>query len=115
MEAWPMKRFSLRMMFVATSAACVAVVAGIWLKERIETKSLASCIAQANAAAASDPLGKRYAPLTEADFSRWLTAYVADADGPEEWKRELRRILRSGRLPLSARLYGQARSSVSVG
>jgi hypothetical protein len=115
MEARLMKQFGLRTMFLAVSAICVALVAGIWLKERLETKSLASCLAEANAAAAQDTLGRQYAPLAEADVYRWLDAYLVNSGGPDEWKRELRRIVRTGRLPLSAQVHGQVGSSISVG
>jgi len=76
---------------------------------------LAACIADPNAAAQRDPLGKTYAPLTEDYVYFWLHAYIDHADHPTELKAELRRVVRGGRLPRSADLQGAIGHSVTSG
>ena len=102
-----MKRLSLRAMLLGTAAIAVALVACILIKDRLETKSLAACIVEANAVAARDPIGKLSPPLNEAEVYRWLGGYLAAADQPASVKWRCKRILRSGRLPPQARIRGE--------
>jgi len=102
-------------MFIGVAVVCLGLVAANWIAWYRSTKSLAACIADANAAAQRDPLGKTYAPLTEDYVYFWLQAYIDNSDGPAELKAELRRVVRTGRLPNSAQLEGEIGHSVTRG
>jgi hypothetical protein len=101
-----MKRFSLRALLLCVAMICLAIKVGLVIKERRETRSLAECVAEANAKAAQDELGKLAPPLTEKAVLTWIEMRLQAVDDPDWVQRQLRRIVRSGRLPLDARLDG---------